>query len=195
MAKRGHLYYILLLAALGAYVFNIVQEGAELSQIAAEKKANLRKRRMIDERVSNLLSCTPLLMSFVAWLQTFGGAICIGSGLSVEMIEDHPRRCTKSCSLTQHMYTTLCFSHLQLLAVTKKSWKECRQQKMSAPDCKAFIDGEIFNLFTDRDRYIRSVIMGKRRKTDEHYNAVTIYIGDNDMTEGLFGDGIVTYEL
>ena len=54
MAKRGHMYYILLLAALGAYVFNIVQEGAELSQIAAEKKANLRKRRMIDERVSNL---------------------------------------------------------------------------------------------------------------------------------------------
>ena len=54
MAKRGHLYYILLLAALGAYVFNIVQEGAQLSQIAAEKKANLRKRRMIDDRVSNL---------------------------------------------------------------------------------------------------------------------------------------------
>ena len=66
---------------------------------------------------------------------------------------------------------------------------------MSAPDCKNFIDNEIFNLFTDRDRYIRSVIMGKRRKTDEHYNAVTILIGDNDMTEGLFGDGIVTYEL
>ena len=54
MAKRGQLYYILLLAALGAYVFNIVQEGAQLSQIAAEKKANLRKRRMIDDRVSNL---------------------------------------------------------------------------------------------------------------------------------------------
>ena len=98
-------------------------------------------------------------------------------------------------SHTQLMYATLWLSHLQLLAVTKKSWSECRLQKMSAADCKNFIDLEIFNLFTDRDKYIRSVIIGKRRKTDPYYNAVTIYINDEDMTEGLVGDGVVTYEL
>ena len=66
MAKRGQLYYILLLAALGAYVCNIVKEGAELSQIAAEKKANLRKRQMMDERVSNQLLRFEAALSFVA---------------------------------------------------------------------------------------------------------------------------------
>ena len=87
------------------------------------------------------------------------------------------------------------FSHLQLLAVTKSSWNECKAQKMTGEECKTFIDLEIYNLFTDRDRYIRTIIKGKRKKTDKYYNAVSILIGDNDMVEGLLGDGVVTYEL
>lgn len=66
---------------------------------------------------------------------------------------------------------------------------------MTGEECKTFIDLEIYNLFTDRDRYIRTIIKGKRKKTDQYYNAVTILIGDTDMVEGLEGDGIVTYEL
>jgi len=57
MAKRGYLYHILLLTALGAYVFDVVQEGVELTTIAAVKKANLRKRQLMDERVSEGAAC------------------------------------------------------------------------------------------------------------------------------------------
>eukprot|EP00984_Skeletonema_dohrnii_P033794 scaffold31561_cov94-Skeletonema_dohrnii-CCMP3373.AAC.1 len=113
MAKRGYLYHILLLTALGAYVFDIVQEGVELTKIAAAKKANLRKRQLMEERVSNVAA--------------------------------------------RHNF----------LAVTKSTWPECVNLKMSAEACKDFIDNEIYKYFTEQDRYIRSVIMGKRRKTDQ----------------------------
>ncbi len=48
------MYHIVLLAALGTYVFNLVHEGIELSNIAEQKKEKLRKRQLMDERVSNL---------------------------------------------------------------------------------------------------------------------------------------------
>ena len=66
---------------------------------------------------------------------------------------------------------------------------------MTAEACKAFIDNEIYTLFTEQDQYIRSVIMGKRRKTDQLYNAVTIMMNDNDMVEGRDGNGMVYYDL
>ena len=66
---------------------------------------------------------------------------------------------------------------------------------MSAEACKAFIDNEIYTLFTNRDQYIRSVIIGKRLKTDQSYNAVTIMMNDNDMVEGRDGNGMVYYDL
>ena len=66
---------------------------------------------------------------------------------------------------------------------------------MSAEACKDFVDNEIYNLFTDRDRYIRSLIIGKRRKTDKLYNAVSILMDDGDMVEGRDGDGKVYYDL
>ena len=61
MAKRGYLYYILLLAALGTYVLNTVREGVEFSASMEEKKSNLRKRQLMEERVSSIrlkLCCT-----------------------------------------------------------------------------------------------------------------------------------------
>ncbi len=66
---------------------------------------------------------------------------------------------------------------------------------MNAEVCKDFIDEIIFKNFTDKDKYIRSIIMGKRRKTDKLYNAVSILVNDNDMVEGRDGDGMVYYDL
>ena len=43
----------MLLAALGAYVYDVVQESVELNKLADAKRANLRKRQLMDERVSN----------------------------------------------------------------------------------------------------------------------------------------------
>jgi len=59
MVKRGYIYNIILLAALGAYVLNIVQEGVELAASTTEKKANLRKRQLMEERVSSS-SCSSI---------------------------------------------------------------------------------------------------------------------------------------
>jgi hypothetical protein len=53
MVKRGYIYNFILLTALGAYLLNIVQEGVELAASTTEKKANLRKRQLMEERVSS----------------------------------------------------------------------------------------------------------------------------------------------
>ena len=66
---------------------------------------------------------------------------------------------------------------------------------MTAEACKQFIDEEIFADFTDQDQYIRSVIMDKRRKSDQLYNAVSILMNDDDMVIGRDGDGLVYYDL
>lgn len=79
--------------------------------------------------------------------------------------------------------------------MTKEAWPECVNLKMSAEACKDFIDKEIYDLFTDQDRYIRSIIIGKRLKSDRLYNAVVIMMNDNDMVEGRDGDGMVYYDF
>ena len=70
---------------------------------------------------------------------------------------------------------------------------------MTAEACKQFIDEEIFANFTEQDQCIRSVIMDKRRKTDQLYNdnAVSILMNDDDMVIGIGrdGDGYVYYDL
>jgi hypothetical protein len=66
---------------------------------------------------------------------------------------------------------------------------------MTAVACKDFIDREIFQLFTERDQYVRSIIIGKRLKSDTWYNTVVILMNDNDMVEGRDGDGLVYYDL
>jgi hypothetical protein len=52
--KRAPIYIILLITALGAYVLNIVHEGVELAASAKAKKENLRKRQLMEERVSSI---------------------------------------------------------------------------------------------------------------------------------------------
>jgi len=66
---------------------------------------------------------------------------------------------------------------------------------LTAEECKDFIDKEIYTLFTEQDQYIRSIIIGKRLKSDRVYNAVVIPMNDNDMVEGRDGDGMVYYDL
>ena len=82
-----------------------------------------------------------------------------------------------------------------MLIVSKSIWPECVNLRMSAGQCKEFIDNEIYNLFTDKDRYIRSLIVTKRTKTDPHYNAVSILMNDGDMVLGRDGNGMVYYDL
>jgi len=87
------------------------------------------------------------------------------------------------------------FSLSQMLEVTKDAWPECVNLRMTALDCKDFIDNEIYNLFTERDQYVRSIIIGKRTKEDKWYNAVVIQMGDDDMVQGRDGDGMIYYDL
>ena len=54
---------------------------------------------------------------------------------------------------------------------------------------------EIITTFTDRDRYIRVIIKGKRRKKDTWYNTVVIQMDDNDFAIGRDDDGIIYYDL
>ena len=51
--RRGYLYNLLLLAVILAYVYDVVQESVELNKLADTKRANLRKRQLMDERVSH----------------------------------------------------------------------------------------------------------------------------------------------
>jgi hypothetical protein len=53
MMRRGYLYNLLLLAVILAYVYDVVQESVELNKLADTKRANLRQRKMVEERVSN----------------------------------------------------------------------------------------------------------------------------------------------
>ncbi len=62
--KRGYLYHYLVLAMLGAYVFDTVREGVDLTSKADAKRANLRKRQLLNERVSISYDC----VAFVAFL-------------------------------------------------------------------------------------------------------------------------------
>ncbi len=82
-----------------------------------------------------------------------------------------------------------------MLEVQKWIWPECKKQKMDANACKAFIDLEIYHLFTGKDRYTRTVIHNKRKSTDQLYNVLTIYMNDQDMAIGRNGDGQVHYDL
>lgn len=95
------------------------------------------------------------------------------------------------------LLTSLCTTSLvpQMLEVTKDAWPECVNLRMTALDCKAFIDNEIYSLFTERDKYVRSIIIGKRTKEDQWYNAVVIQMGDDDMVQGRDGDGMIYYDL
>ena len=163
----------MLLTALGAYVLDTVREGVQLTNSTAERKANLRRRQMIEERVS-----VQIMMCCIQYCD-----------------------CIRMAQLNSPHYTpTYAASHhyvyfFKLLEVTKEAWPECVQNHLTALECKDFIDNEIYELFTERDQYVRSIIIGKRTKGDKWYNAVVIMMNDADMVMGRDGDGLVYYDL
>ena len=59
--KRGYIYHLMLLAALGAYVLDTVREGIQYTTNATERMDNLRKRKVMEERVS--VFCTTVAAS------------------------------------------------------------------------------------------------------------------------------------
>jgi hypothetical protein len=68
---------------------------------------------------------------------------------------------------------------------------------MTAEQCKDFIDDIIYtsDQYTDQDKYVRSIIIGKRFKSDREYNSVVIMMNDDDMVFGRDGDGLIYYDL
>jgi hypothetical protein len=55
VVKRGYIYHLMLLAALGAYVLDTVRDGIQYTTNAAERMDNLRRRKVMEERVSVFL--------------------------------------------------------------------------------------------------------------------------------------------
>lgn len=90
-----------------------------------------------------------------------------------------------------HPYTF----YTQIAEVFKETWPECVDQKLTAVQCKEFIDEEILTTFTERDRHIRVIIKGKRSTGDPWYNTVVITMNDSDIVVGTNGDGQVEYDL
>lgn len=52
VVKRGYIYHLMLLTALGAYVLDTVREGIQYTTNATERMDNLRRRKVMEERVS-----------------------------------------------------------------------------------------------------------------------------------------------
>ncbi len=84
---------------------------------------------------------------------------------------------------------------MQIMEVFKETWPECVDKHMSAVLCKEFIDEEILNTFTGRDKYIRVIIKGKRKEYDTWYNTIVISMDDNDKAVGRDGNGMIYYDL
>ena len=80
MPRRGYLYHLLLLTALGAYVYNVVQESVELNKVADTKRKNLRQRQLMEERVSHsLVVSVPVLQRW----------ICATASIGIDDLCDH----------------------------------------------------------------------------------------------------------
>ena len=52
VVKRGYIYHLMLLTALGAYVLDTVRDGIQYTTNATERMDNLRRRKVMEERVS-----------------------------------------------------------------------------------------------------------------------------------------------
>ncbi|KAL7546806.1 hypothetical protein ACHAWF_016016 [Thalassiosira exigua] len=87
------------------------------------------------------------------------------------------------------------YMNKRIMEVFRTTWPECVNQHMTAIQCKSFIDEDIISTFTGRDKYIRVIIKGKRRKYDTWYNTVVIVMNDADMATGIDGDGLVQYDF
>lgn len=66
---------------------------------------------------------------------------------------------------------------------------------MTANQCKELIDQEILEYNTETDKFVRTIIVGKRRETDPHYNSVVLFMDDNDRVMGRDGDGVIYYDF
>eukprot|EP00986_Skeletonema_menzelii_P018418 scaffold26637_cov220-Skeletonema_menzelii.AAC.3 len=64
---------------------------------------------------------------------------------------------------------------------------------MSAIQCKTLIDVEVLQLNTDR--FIRTIIVGKRAENDPLSNSVVLLLDDDNMVKGKNGDGLVYYDF
>jgi hypothetical protein len=85
--------------------------------------------------------------------------------------------------------------YLQLLKAQQYTWTQCVEERMTDEECKAFIDLFIYENFTGKDQYTRTIIQSRRKETDILYNAVTIVMDDGDMAIGRNGDGWMYYDL
>ncbi|KAL7547164.1 hypothetical protein ACHAWF_010486 [Thalassiosira exigua] len=83
----------------------------------------------------------------------------------------------------------------RIMEVFETAWPECVNLKMTAIQCKEFIDEEIITTFTERDKYIRVIIKGKRKKSDTWYNTVVVTMDDSNMAVGIDGDGLIQYDF
>ena len=72
--------------------------------------------------------------------------------------------------------------------------------KMAAVACKNFIDEFILSavdaegqqMFSDEDKFVRTRILGERKKQDFWYNTIVMQMDENDKVKGRDNDGIVS---
>lgn len=85
----------------------------------------------------------------------------------------------------------------RILAILKTRWPECYRDGLTSAECKAIIDADIANMFTDEDRNITSHVVKVRSLDDESYNQVVISTtsASGGLTKGVFHDGMVYYAL
>lgn len=175
--KMKNVYYLLFLSAIVGYVYDIVLDGVQLSQMnpPGNTSPRLRSTAMNErERVSMISQYS----SFSHFLT--GGLI--------------HHSLAHTFSVMPFLSFLFCVI-LQLLAVARTTFEECVQQGMTTVGCKEFIDEEILTTFTGLDQYIQTKIVGKRSEDDEYYNAVVIPMSDEYLTLGRDGDGIIYYDL
>ena len=79
--------------------------------------------------------------------------------------------------------------------VAKSKWPECVKRNYDVYQCKSLIDDEIVDMNEDTDKFIRTIVVGKRKKADPLGNSIVIYMDDHDRAMGRDKDGMVYYDL
>ena len=97
--------------------------------------------------------------------------------------------------LAVSVLTFIYISFFQRLAVGKSIWPRCVNDRLSAIQCKELIDQDILDYNTDTDRFVRTIIVGKRQENDPLSNSLVLLMDDSDHVMGRDGDGIVYYDF
>ena len=88
VVKRGYIYHLMLLAALGAYVLDTVRDGIQYTMNATERMDNLRRRKVMEERVSVFVA------QFASFLfQVYANIAGLLTSLFTQLLSSH--RCSK----------------------------------------------------------------------------------------------------